>query len=68
MQFDSFSSFVAMGGYGFFVWLSYGSALLLFVLLTWQSVQSHRQTKQKILKKYKRDETLRQRAQQSSQE
>ncbi|WP_026972651.1 heme exporter protein CcmD [Aliagarivorans marinus] len=28
MQFDSFSDFVAMGGYGFYVWLSFGCTLL----------------------------------------
>ncbi|WP_026958068.1 heme exporter protein CcmD [Aliagarivorans taiwanensis] len=28
MQFDSFADFVAMGGYGFYVWLSFGCTLL----------------------------------------
>lgn len=36
MQFDSFSDFLAMGGYGFYVWLSFGScgAILLAILLS----------------------------------
>jgi heme exporter protein D len=35
MQFESFSDFIAMGGYGFFVWLSYGScaAILAGILI-----------------------------------
>ena len=31
MHFDSFSAFLDMGGYGFFVWLSYGVSLLVVV-------------------------------------
>ena len=29
MQWNSFSEFISMGGYGFFVWGSYGVAFLL---------------------------------------
>ena len=32
MAFASFSDFLAMGGYGFFVWLSYGISVLAIVL------------------------------------
>lgn len=32
MAFSSFSDFLAMGGYGFFVWLSYGISALAIVL------------------------------------
>lgn len=32
MAFDSFADFIAMGGYGFFVWLSYGVSFLSIVL------------------------------------
>ena len=31
MHFDSFSDFLAMGGYGFFIWLAYGLTYLLLV-------------------------------------
>lgn len=42
MQFDSFSDFIAMGGYGFYVWLSFGTcALILLGIL----VSSLRDTK-----------------------
>lgn len=29
MSFDSWSEFVAMGGHGLYVWLSYGAALII---------------------------------------
>lgn len=32
MSFDSFSEFLAMGGHGQYVWLSYAIALVLFVI------------------------------------
>lgn len=66
MQFDSIAAFIDMGGYGFYVWLSYGSAFLLFALLLWFSLADHKQTKLAILKKLKRDEKLRQRAKNTS--
>ena len=30
MSFDSFTDFLAMGGHGIYVWLSYGMGLLIF--------------------------------------
>lgn len=36
-QFNSLSDFFAMGGYGFYVWLSYGITFLVIGLLVWQS-------------------------------
>ncbi|WP_067865018.1 heme exporter protein CcmD [Neptuniibacter marinus] len=32
MSFDSFSDFIAMGGHGFYVWLSYAIALVVVVI------------------------------------
>lgn len=34
MQFDSLSEFLAMGGYGFFVWISFGLSFFALILLT----------------------------------
>lgn len=31
MFFDSFSDFLAMGGHGFYVWLAYGIAAVIFI-------------------------------------
>lgn len=34
MQFESFASFLDMGGYGFFVWLSFGiTAFVMFAIV-----------------------------------
>ncbi|MFQ3236736.1 MAG: heme exporter protein D [Paraglaciecola sp.] len=33
MYFDSFSQFWQMGGYGFFVWLSFGVSLFTLIIL-----------------------------------
>lgn len=43
MQFDSFSDFIAMGGYGFYVWFCFGFSIALLIALT---VVSKRQTRQ----------------------
>uniref|UniRef100_A0A486XY70 Heme exporter protein D n=1 Tax=Rheinheimera sp. BAL341 TaxID=1708203 RepID=A0A486XY70_9GAMM len=43
MHFQSWAEFWAMGGYGLFVWLSFGSTYLLLIALTWYS---HWQQKQ----------------------
>lgn len=32
MNFESFSDFIAMGGHGFYVWLSYAIALVIVVI------------------------------------
>lgn len=46
MAFDSFADFVAMGGYGFYVWLSYGLTFFALIILIVNSVSK----KNKILK------------------
>lgn len=43
-QFNSLSDFFAMGGYGFYVWLSYGITFLVIGLLVWQSRREVKQT------------------------
>jgi len=42
MQFDSFSSFLSMGGYAFYVWLSFGVTAGAMVLLVLQSYLQHK--------------------------
>lgn len=46
MVFDSFSDFIAMGGYGFYVWLSYGLTFLSLLILIVNSIVKRK----KILK------------------
>lgn len=55
MQFDSFTAFIDMGGYGFYVWLSYGIAALAIALLIILSKQKHKQTLQSINQRYIRE-------------
>jgi heme exporter protein D len=42
MQFDSFSSFLSMGGYAFYVWLSFGVTGGAMLLLALQSYLQHK--------------------------
>ncbi|MCP5077671.1 MAG: heme exporter protein CcmD [Psychromonas sp.] len=46
MVFDSLADFFAMGGYGFYVWLSYGITFLALIVLIVNSIAK----KKKILK------------------
>ena len=62
MQFDSISAFFNMGGYGFYVWLSYGVSLLMIGLLIFMSCQSHKKVKHKIAQRFNREKKLREAA------
>jgi len=66
MQFESLSAFFDMGGYAFFVWLSYGVSALLLTLLVYTSHTKHRNVKQKIAQRILREKKLRQAAQKQS--
>lgn len=43
MQFDSFSDFIAMGGYGFYVWLSFGTCALILLGIQFSSLRDKKQ-------------------------
>jgi heme exporter protein D len=60
MQFDSFSAFIDMGGYGFYVWLSYGVATALLLILILSSVTGHKQVIKSIAQRKQREDKLRQ--------
>jgi heme exporter protein D len=62
MQFDSISAFLDMGGYGFYVWLSYGVSIIALALLIFSSINSHKKIKQQIAQRIKREAKLRQAA------
>jgi len=55
MQFDSLSAFMDMGGYGFYVWLSYGVTALAIILLIFLSKQKHNNTLLAIKQRYTRE-------------
>ncbi|NUZ09536.1 heme exporter protein CcmD [Pseudoalteromonas sp. McH1-7] len=48
MQFESFSEFLAMGGYGFYVWLSFGSCALILVGILVSSLADGKKLKQAV--------------------
>jgi heme exporter protein D len=60
MQFDSFSAFLDMGGYGFYVWLSFGVSAALLLALLINSLMGHKQTIKKIALRQQRENKLRQ--------
>ncbi|MBN6076495.1 heme exporter protein CcmD [Aggregatibacter actinomycetemcomitans] len=63
MFFQSWSDFINMGGYGFYVWLSYGLSLLAIVVLIVQSLAG----KSAVLKSIKREQQRETRLQQLKQ-
>jgi heme exporter protein D len=68
MQFDSFSAFLAMGGYGFYVWLSYGVSALLLIILVIASNKQNKTVIDRILARQKREIKLRNAVSQQSQQ
>jgi len=60
MQFTSFNEFINMGGYGFYVWLSFGTAALLLTLLVVDSKAGHKRIINHIAQQKRREEKLRQ--------
>ena len=59
MQFDSFSDFLAMGGYGFYVWLAVAFSLLTLGSLTVATIVKRRQIIDEIKNKHQRIERMR---------
>ena len=60
MQFDSFNAFINMGGYGFYVWLSFGVSTALILALIVSSMMSHKQVIKDIAVRQQRETKLRQ--------
>jgi len=64
MQFESFADFLNMGGYGFYVWLSYGVSAVLLVSLVITGKSKHKAMLAKISKQQTRENKLRKLAKQ----
>ena len=62
MQFDSINAFFNMGGYAFYVWLSYGVSTCLLVALFFSSKANNQKIIKKIAQRQKRENKLRQAA------
>ena len=54
MQFDSFSAFLDMGGYAFYVWLSFGVTFGAMILLVVLSFRQHKGLLKSVLKEQQR--------------
>ena len=59
MQFDSFSAFLDMGGYGLYVWLSYGVSSALIIALIISSIFGHKKVIKNIAMRQHRENKLR---------
>lgn len=64
MQFSSFSEFIAMGGHGFYVWLSYGVSLALLLGLLITSLSANKRIIKQIQQRQQREQKLKQAARQ----
>lgn len=60
MFFQTWNDFFNMGGYGFYVWLSYGISLVAIVALIVQTIKQHRTVLQSVLREAQREVRLQQ--------
>ena len=58
MQFSSVSEFFAMGGYGFYVWLSYGACFAIMVSVLISSVRAHKSTLTEVKSQISRENPI----------
>ena len=59
MQFDSWQAFFDMGGYGFYVWLSFGVSGLAMLAIVIESIWAKKQIKADVLAQQARAERIR---------
>ena len=60
MFFQSWSDFINMGGYGFYVWLSYGISFVAMIILAIQSVKGRKIVLKEVLREQQREARLNQ--------
>lgn len=60
MFFQTWSDFFDMGGYGFYVWLSYGISLVAIVALIIQSLKQRKMILKNVLRETQREMRLQQ--------
>ncbi|TMS81571.1 heme exporter protein CcmD [Pseudoalteromonas sp. S554] len=60
MQFDSFSDFIAMGGYGFYVWLSFGTCALILLGILVSSLRDTKHIMASVEQQIVREERIKQ--------
>lgn len=60
MYWNSFSDFLAMGGYGLYVWGSFGVTALVMVLEPWIVTRQHRATEQRLARQLRAEAKMEQ--------
>jgi len=60
MHFDSFSDFIAMGGYGFYVWLSFGTCALILLGILVSSLRDTKHIMASVEQQIVREERIKQ--------
>ncbi|MBD8511887.1 heme exporter protein CcmD [Photobacterium sp. WH77] len=58
MHFDSFSDFLAMGGYAGYVWSAYGISALSLLILLWTSIRKSRRLAADIKNRIAREQRI----------
>lgn len=58
MFFQSWSDFFNMGGYGFYVWLSYGISFVCLAVLAWQSLGARKAVLRQVARETAREARL----------
>ncbi|MCX8145726.1 MAG: heme exporter protein CcmD [Azovibrio sp.] len=60
MHWNSFSDFIAMGGYALYVWGSFGVTALVMALEPWLVRRRHRATQQRLARQLRAEAKLEQ--------
>lgn len=55
MSFESFNEFLAMGGHGLYVWLSYGIALAIVVINLVEPLLARKQLITDLVRRFRRE-------------
>ena len=58
MQFDSLSAFLDMGGYGFFVWLSFGVTEIAMLAIWFESRLARKRVVKQIIQEQARKQRI----------
>ena len=58
MVFESFSDFIAMGGYGFYVWLAYGVSLLSVFVLILNTTHKRKKIFKQVAQRVQREQRI----------
>ena len=58
MAFTSFSDFILMGGYSFYVWLAYAVSLLSIIVLIVNSMVKRKKIFRQVIQRIEREERI----------